>query len=222
MKKIFTLSILSFLFFSTVSIAQVGFGVRAGLNSSNWKGDAANSLTDLVGLTNGYVATSGRTGFHAGGFANIPLGSGFSIEPGVYYSQKGFTMKGDLQLNKMEFLGAKATAQVQSHYIDIPVLVKAEIVKGLEVYAGPQVSILAKNNLRLQAGALGFNVLNRNVDISDNFNTTDVAIAGGLSYTFDNGLSINGGYDHGLSRLDKNGQFNAYNRNFKVGIGFKF
>ena len=222
MKKIFTLSIFSLLLLSSVSFAQVGFGIRAGLNSSNWKGDAATSLTDLTGITNGYVTTSGRTGFHAGGFANIPIGEMFSIEPGVYYSQKGYTMKGELQLAKMDFLGANVTAQVQSHYIDIPVLIKAEVAKGLEIYAGPQVSVLAKNNLRLRAGALGFNVLNRNIDITDNFNNTDFAIVGGVAYTFDNGFSINGGYDHGLSRLDKNGMFNAYNRNFKVGVGFRF
>ena len=54
------------------------------------------------------------------------------------------------------------------------------------------------------------------------FNKADVALTGGASYTFDNGFSINAGYDHGLSRLDKNSSFKSYNRTFKVGVGFRF
>jgi len=33
---------------------------------------------------------------------------------------------------------------------------------------------------------------------------------------------VNAGYDHGLSRLDKNSNFKSYNRTFKVGVGFRF
>jgi hypothetical protein len=222
MKKILTLTFILSLIATTNSFAQTSFGIKAGISSSSWKGDAMNSLGDLVELTNGYVTTDRRTGFYAGGFAEIPITEVLSIEPGVYYSQKGYSLRGDLQIDKLSFLGASATAQVQSHYIDVPVLIKANVGGGLQLYGGPQVSVLAKNNLHVEAGALGISVFQRNLDITNQFNPIDFSVVGGIGYQFENGLSINGSYDHGLSRLDKNSNFKSYNRAFKVGLGFRF
>ena len=74
----------------------------------------------------------------------------------------------------------------------------------------------------MDARLLGFSLLRTNMDVTSYFNKADVAVTGGASYTFDNGFSINAGYDHGLSRLDKNSQFKSYNRTVKVGVGFRF
>ena len=222
MKKNFTLTtILSVLLFTIVN-AQPKVGIRAGVNSATWQGDAIGSLNNLADFTNGYITTEGRTAFHAGAYVNVPLNRIFSVEPGVYYSQKGYTMKGNLEIKALKFLGANATMQVQSHYIDVPVLLKANVIKGLQVYAGPQLSYLAKNNLNVEAGALGFSVINRDMDITDNFQNLDWALVGGIGYQFNNGFSINAGYDHGLSRLDKNSNFKSYNRVIKLGVGFQF
>ena len=222
MKKIFTLTILLSSLFTVSAFAQTKVGVRAGLNSASWKGDAMQSLNDLVTITKGYVDTRGRTGFHAGGYVHVPVSEMFSIEPGVYYSQKGYALKGDIEIDKLDFLGANASVQVQSHYIDVPLLFKVMPVKGLQLYAGPQVSYLVKNNLNVNAGLLGISLINRNLDITDQFNQFDAAIVGGIGYKLDNGFSVTAGYDHGLSRLDKNETFKSYNRVFKVGIGFEF
>ena len=86
----------------------------------------------------------------------------------------------------------------------------------------PQVSFLVKNNLKLDAGILGFSLFSRNLDITNNFNKTDIALAGGAGYQFDNGFNINAGYDYGLSKVDKNSNFKAYNRVVKVSVGFSF
>jgi hypothetical protein len=202
--------------------AQLKYGVNAGLNHSTLKGEAMGSLEKIVDLSNGYITPQARNGFYAGGFIEMPLGGKISIQPGVYYSQKGYTLKGSIAADKFDFLGVSAKAQLQSHYIDIPLLLKAEVAKGLQVYAGPQLSYLVKNNLKMDAGLLGFSLLNSNTDVTQYFNRADIAITGGASYTFDNGFSINAGYDHGLSRLDKNSNFKSYNRTFKVGVGFTF
>lgn len=222
MNKIFTLFFTACFFFLSTVNAQPSFGIRAGINSATWSGDALQSFNQLADLTNGYVTTKGRTAFHAGAYAQLPLGSRFSIEPGIFYSQKGFTMKGELESKVLDFLGANATMQVQSHYIDVPVLLKANVIEGLHVYAGPQFSYLVENNLHMDAGALGFSLLNKNMNITDQFNPTDWSIVGGVGYTFTNGVTINAAYDHGLSRLDKNGNFKSYNKVFKIGFGFQF
>jgi hypothetical protein len=131
-------------------------------------------------------------------------------------------MVGDLKIDALKFLGANASAKVQADYIDIPLLLKANVAKGLSVFAGPQVSFLLKNNLHLNAGVLGISLFSRNLDITSNFNKTDIGIAGGLGYKFDNGFNITAGYDYGLSRMDKNNSFKAYNRVVKVSVGFSF
>jgi hypothetical protein len=105
--------------------------------------------------------------------------------------------------------------------VDLPLLLKAN-VGGLEVFAGPQVSYLAKSDLKTTAGILGFNVLNRTMDATEQFNRWDAGVTGGVGYQFANGLNISAAYDHGLSKVDANERFDSYNRSFKVGLGFRF
>lgn len=147
---------------SAISFAQSkpSFGIRAGITSSSLKGDAVSSLQDLLDYTNGRITTSSHTGFFGGVNASIPVSDLVSIEPGVYYSQKGYDMKGELNLKGVEFLGANAQAKLSSHYVDVPLLLKLNF-NGLQLFAGPQVSYLAKADLRTTAGALGFNVLDK-------------------------------------------------------------
>lgn len=222
MRKIYLLAAILFAIGVSNINAQIKFGIGAGVNHSSWKGDAVGSLENLVDLTNGIITSHPRTAFYAGGFAEMPLGEKISLQPGVYYSQKGYSLKGNLVTDKFDFLGVNARADLQSHYIDIPVVIKAELAKGFEVYAGPQLSYLVKNNLHMDAGLLGVSLVKSNIDVTDQFNKADVALTGGASYTFDNGFFINAGYDHGLSRLDKNSNFKSFNRTIKAGIGFRF
>jgi hypothetical protein len=121
----------------------------------------------------------------------------------------------------MEIINANARAQLNSHYIDLPVVVKGNF-GGLQVFAGPQVSYLAKADLRTSAGILGFNVLNKTMDATEQLNKWDAGITGGLGYQFKNGFNLTASYDHGLSKADANQNFDAYNRAIKVGAGFKF
>ena len=202
--------------------AQITYGVQAGATIANWKGDALESLNDVVDLSNGFVTTKSKTGISIGGYVNIPVTDKISFEPGLQYAQKGYTVQGDLKIDALKFLGVNASAKVEAHYIDIPLVLKAELAKGLSIYAGPQVSYLVKNNLHLNAGVLGISLYNDRLDITDNFNRVDMGLAGGIGYKFDNGFNIKAGYDYGLSKLDKNDNFKAYNRVAKISVGFSF
>ncbi len=220
-----TLLFLLFTFSAAMAFSQqkqnITFGVKAGLSSSNVKGDAMQSLQSLLDFTDGMIKTESRTGFYGGVDVNIPLGKNFSLTPGVMYTQKGVSMKGELGLKGVEFLGVNAGAELQNDYIDIPVMMKVN-VEGLEIFAGPQFSYLMNSKLKTQAGLLGINLLNKSFDVSDQFNKWDAALSGGVGYTFKNGLSLNASYDHGLSKLDNGKSVNAYNRSFKVGAAFRF
>jgi hypothetical protein len=209
--------------FSTIIFAQTSpsFGVRAGLSSAKMSGDAANNLNDLLDFTNGGVTTNSHTGFFGGGYVNIPLTSQLSVEPALYYTQKGYELRGELNVKGLDFLGANAKAKLTSNYIDLPILLKGNF-SGFQVFAGPQISYLTKADLRTTAGLLGFNLLNKTMDGTEQFNRWDAGITGGVGYQFANGLNITAAYDHGLSKADKNQNMEAYNRSFKVGLGISF
>lgn len=208
---------------STFTFAQskVSFGLKGGVSHATIKGDAMNSLQNLLSFTNGAVTAQGRTGFFGGGFAAIPVSQQFSIEPGLYYTQKGYELRGSLSVKGAEFLSANAKAQLATTYIDVPVLAKANF-NGLQLFAGPQFSYLAGAKLRTSAGALGFTIVNSTLDAKNQFNELDVALTGGAGYRFANGFTVSAQYDHGLSKVDKNANLDSYNRGFKVGVGFSF
>jgi len=205
---------------STISFAQIepAFGVRAGISSTRMRGDAVDNFSNLLDFTKGNVTTHDHTGFFAGGYVNIPMNESFSIEPGIYYSQKGYELNGELNLKGLNFLGPKAKAILQSQYVDVPILLKGNF-NGLQIFAGPQISYLAKADLKTTAGVLGFNLLNKTIDASSQFNRWDVGVTGGIGYQFTNGLNIMASYDYGLSKVDANSNINGFNRGIKLGVG---
>ena len=220
-KKLFAIGIFT-LTINNIINAQVTYGVRSGINYAKWQGEDLQIIEDLIDKTDGYIVTKGRTGMHIGGYVHIPLSETFAFEPGLAYSKKGYSLKGDFQIPVLKYLGINARAQVQSHYIDIPLLIRANVYKGLNVYAGPQVSYLVRSTLNAKIGVLGITLFNRGVGITERFNKIDMGLTGGVGYQFENGLNVQAGYDYGLSKLDKNDNYSAYNRVVKVSVGFSF
>lgn len=221
MKKQFLLFASAALSFAAVAQTKPSIGVRAGLSQSTLKGDAVNSFSNVLGFSNGAITSGSHTGLFGGVYARIPVSEVFSVEPGLYYTQKGYEVTGKLNVSGADFLGVNASSKLTTHYIDLPVVLKANL-NGFQIFAGPQVSYLAKADLRTRAGALGFNVVNTNSDQTDQMNRWDAGITAGLGYQMGNGVNITAAYDHGLSRVNSGKSLEAYNRGFKVGIGFQF
>ncbi len=217
-----TLLILSVLF-TTFAFAQTtpAFGVRAGVSYAGVRGDAIDNLNKILDFTGGAIKPSNTTGFFAGAYVSLPITDVISVEPGLYYSQKGYELNGALNLKGVDFLGASAKAKLQLQYIDVPVLVKANL-GGLQLFAGPQVSYLAHAGLRTTAGVFGINLLNQTTDATAQFNPWDVALTGGIGYQLTNGVNLVASYDYGLSKMDANQNMKSYNNAFKVGLGISF
>lgn len=211
------------LLISSASFAQktTTFGVKAGLSNSTIKGETATQLTDLIDKTGGMIKTQNRNGFYAGVYASIPLDETISIQPGINYVQRGYTLNGDLNIKGLGFLGTNAKAQLQTDYIEVPLLVKVNLDK-FEVFAGPQVGYLMNANVKTTAGLLGINLLNKDFDVSNQFNKWDAGVNFGLGYKITDNIDVSAAYDFGLTKVDANKSFSAYNRGVKVGIGISF
>lgn len=221
MKYKLSFAVLTIMIMSSAS-AQITYGVQAGTSIAHWQGDALQGLSNVVDLSNGFISTKSRRGFMIGGYANIPVSDNISFEPGLQYAQKGYALKGDLKIDALKFLGVNASAKVESNYIDVPLILKAAVTKGLNIYAGPQVSYLIKSSLHVNTSVLGISLVNQRIDLSNNFNRIDLGLTGGVGYAFDNGFNIKAGYDYGLAKLDKNDNFKAYNRAVKISVGYSF
>jgi hypothetical protein len=217
-------SSLLFLFLATAfsSSAQIKPTIKAGVIQATWKGDAQASLSQVVQTTDGYLTSKNRNGFYFGAGVDIPLGDFLSVEPALQYTQRGYGLKGNLNINQLKIDALNARATSQMHYVDLPLMLKVKPVKGLQVFAGPQVSYLVKNNLRADVAVLGFSLLKKDLDITDQFNRWDVGVAGGIGYEFDNGIGIAATYERGFNRLDNNQQFKVFNEGYKVGLTYKF
>ncbi len=207
---------------SAFSFAQTlpSFGVRAGISSSGMRGNAVDNFKNLLDFSNGSITTKDHTGFFAGGYTNIPVSENFSIEPSLYYSQKGYELNGALDVKGFGFLSAGAKAVLRLQYIEVPVLLKANF-NGFQIFAGPQISYLGKADFKTTAGVLGINLLNNTMDATSQFNRWDMAVTGGVGYKFANGMNMMASYDYGLTKIDPNNNVNAHNRGIKLGVGIR-
>lgn len=215
--------LLLFIFGTVLSTtAQIKPVIKAGVVQSTWKGEARESFTQLIDATDGYISSRNRTAFYVGAGVDIPLGDMVSVEPSLIYTQRGYGLKGNLTINELKIDALNARATSQMHYIDMPVLLKIKPAAGLQIFAGPQVSYLVKNNLRADVSVFGFSLLNRDIDITEQFNRWDVGVTGGVGYEFENGIGIAASYERGFQRLDKNQNFKAFNEGYKAGLTYRF
>ncbi len=103
-------------------------GVRAGVNVSNLIKDASNN-----------TSTGSKVGVNAAAFLEIPLMNGFSLQPEVQFSQKGFKQSGT-------FLTSPYDYKLTSNFIEVPILAKFKPTKNFGILIGPQYSFLASTN----------------------------------------------------------------------------
>jgi hypothetical protein len=210
------------LILSISSFAQgIHYGIGAGVSSYNISGEATANLKQLLNFTNGIVSTGPVTGFYGGGYANISIGNNLSVEPGLYYSTKGYAITGSYSIKGFDILSANAKAVLHSSYIEMPVLLKANF-KGLQVFAGPQLSYLTNANIKTGAGLAGISLYNGNMDIINQLNRWDAAIVAGVGYQFTNGIRLSALYDRGLSNVNAGKNIKSYNEGVKVGAGISF
>lgn len=216
------LSLFSILLFTYIASAQASFGVQAGGNVSTLKGDAIQLLNNVFDITKGIVDQKSKFGFSGRAYASLPISQSFGIETGLSYQQKGYKISGDFNSAFLKLINAKADLINTSHYIGLDALAKVTVAEGLSIKAGPQISYLAKNNLNLRSSILGFNLLNQNIDLTNNTKAWDMGLTGGISYKLSNGITLNGYYSYGLSPIDKNANIKAYNRSGGISLGFEF
>jgi hypothetical protein len=161
-------------------------GARAGYSLAGWKG-LAYVFPDLT-----YANVSG---FHAGIFVSLRIADNITLEPGAYYSTKGWAVEGSLDDGPNLYEG---TLTNNYSCIDAPLMLRIYL-KGLNFGLGPQFSLPIKSELKYEGTLNGQPVATQTYENTVDLNDFDVAAALAIGYEFNWGLSFTATYDIGLT-----------------------
>lgn len=217
MNQRFLLAIMSMLFISfsyaqdmTQNASGTTFGIRAGVNFQNINGrDAAdNELENDI-----------TTGFHAGVNAEIPVGTGSYLQPGVLYSMKGAQM-GDNNKISLSYV------EIPVNFIYKPILSTGNMLLGF----GPYVAFGI-------GGKIDINGTEMDIDFGSDYDVMDPTTrfkgfdAGAnflAGYEFANSLSFQINAQLGLVDINKENPSDPdddtrwRNTGFGLSIGYRF
>lgn len=175
MKKLLTIVALMVLG-ATTSFAQLG--LRAGVNFNNIGKDAKD---DPI------LKAENKTGFHIGAVYNIDLIGAFSVEPGLYFSQKGFKLNDD---------------DANMNYLEVPVNVKFKLLDlsalALDAHIGPFAALGLGGKWKNDLGEIKL----FDKDEGD-YNRFDFGLQMGVGAVFINKIYAGVHYDMSLTKVNE-------------------
>ncbi|RCW92548.1 porin family protein [Winogradskyella arenosi] len=187
---------------------MVQLGAKGGVNFSKLSGDDFDDVDS-------------RTSFNAGLVAEIPISERLSFQPEVFYSGQGFDIAERDQDNVFD---TDENIEYQLDYIQVPLLLKVYLVKGLSVEAGPQFGFKIHEEFDSQPNDDGGDI---EIDNDDSYvKDFDTSVALGTSYKFDNGFFLSARYNIGVTSIFKDDTVfdgvDGKNDVWQFGLGFMF
>lgn len=128
-----------------------------------------------------------KPGLNIGVTAECRITDVFAIEPGLFYSMQG------LKMEKIDGV----TPKFKNDYLNIPILAKAYVKDGFNLFAGPQLGF--KVSEKVSGSQSG---VSANID-TDLLKTFDFSLVLGMGYQFDMGLLVSLNYNIGLTNVLK-------------------
>ena len=220
-KAIFLLSILAAI--QTVSAQSVKIGIKGGLNLA-----AANR-----GPLNAGNETNNLAAFNGGLFANLGF-SNWSVEPGLFYSVKGFKSKSDFTSNSSQSVGTTVNTSstigtVKYNYLELPInlLYNVKLVPGKVFFGGgPYMGYLLSGNVKVSTTTDGtinpeqkvkYKIGGKDGDVK----RTDYGVNALVGFAFNNGFQLSAGYSYGFTNvLAQQPDFHIKNSVFNISVGY--
>jgi len=171
--------IIAFAFLSISTYSQgLDFGIKAGANFASIK-DASN--------------VSNKTGFLVGVFAGVKFNDNVGIQADLLYSQQGADFDPEM---------------IDLNYVNIPVVIKYFVIKGLNIQAGPQFGFIVDDNIK---------DLPQDIGEAESFDLTGVL---GVGYDFPMGIRADARYNFGLTDIFDGGD--GKNTVVSLSLGYSF
>jgi hypothetical protein len=207
MKKII-LTVLVIFAFGFANAQKAQFGIKGGLNISNFSGDTQG------------VDFKSRVGFNAGVFAAIKLAEKITLQPEILFSTQGAEAENvEVFVDDMLFTG---DIKFNLSYINVPVMLKYYAADKFNLEAGPQIGFLtsAKTSTKMDGYSQTFDD-----DAKDYFESVDFGLNFGAGYDFTKNISAGIRYNLGLSNILKTepgDNSKSENSVFSLSVGYKF
>lgn len=186
MKKKLVLAVFAVLGFTKINAQEIKLGAKGGINIANITGNNTSSLEPVAA-------------FNFGLMAEIPISQKFSFQPEIMFSGQGYSFEGsDGNL-------------VALNYLNVPLMAKYYVIKGLSIEAGPQIGYL-------------LSAKNESTDVKDSFKKVDFGANLGVGYKLENGLNFGARYNFGLSDINDVSNDSSKFRNsvLQLSIGYFF
>ena len=181
------------------------------------------SLQPKVGFELTSISGDGskfKPGFTAGLEGQYQINNWFGLSAGVHYAMGGCKIK-------------DVDSKFNMNYVNIPVMAKFYVTKGLSLNAGLQLGFMTSAKLTDVQPIGG---PKQDVDIKELCNKTDFSIPLSIAYEFENGLSFEARYNAGVTNVFKDDVVNAAlevvggtkrwddnkNEMFIITVGYKF
>lgn len=188
------IALLSIVLLSQAAFAQFTIGPKVGANLNKIQGQPFSS-----GFNTGYLA---------GGFAIIGLGSKFSLQPEVLFNQS--TTKTDTSLRQVssDAFSTFKSGDAKLNYLSVPILLNYKLIGNfLSLQAGPQVGILINKNDNLLKNG------------QNAFKSGDFSMVGGVQLKVTK-LVLSGRYVVGLNNIsDINTTSKWKNQAWQLSVG---
>lgn len=179
------------LFFAGSSVFAQGFtlGVKGGANLGKISGQ---SFKDEFTL-----------GYQVGGFATIPMGSKFAIQPEVMFNQTNL----DTSSSFSDVYDFNHVGQVELKHLTIPILLNYNLNKYLTLQLGPQFGVILDQDKDLMQNG------------KDAFKSGNFAIAAGAQVNLMR-FRVYGRFVGGLTNLDNVGDKENWKaQSIQLGVG---
>jgi opacity protein-like surface antigen len=205
MKKTLTIIVLMAITYHVNAQKNFKIGPKAGVNFSSLSNVAKGEMLP---------------GFYLGAVSELKISEKFSFQPELVYSSQGVKNIYSETLNGV-------TSHHHNHdvmsYIQVPLLAKYYLTKGLSLEVGPQLGVLLDATNKDEVTINGVETKAQR-DFKNEVNAFDFGVAAGVAYDITRGLFVNARYNAGLTNVGKSGQYYDGSKNsvMQVGLGYKF
>lgn len=192
MKKLVLISLLAVLGIS-FAFSQSIYGLRGGLNISNYSGDP-----DM----------DAKIGFHGGMVMQAHLHPLLILQPELLYTQRGAQAESNIIGDVKETL----------HYVELPILAKLNLGTGnlkFQPYLGPEFRYLIKGNRTVKMGNI------ETTNEIDDYTDFDFGLGLGMDIVFNTNMLFGARYSMGLMDI-YDGNAEVKTNAIMINLGFLY
>lgn len=194
---------------SLAGAQNLSFSVKGGLNLSNLSGDISD--------------TKVKPGFNIGVGADYEFAPNLALQTGLFFSNKGAKLEGDISIEDIELVNGKATMNANFLQLPVHIAYKLDVMPGTRVvlHAGPYIAYGIGGKTKFEASS-GSASISEKIDTfgSDGLKEFDAGLGLGVGAEF-GPILLDLGWDMGLVNLG-NKDVDVKTQNAYVTVGYKF